>query len=256
MDDILRRIDAVAAMTQVAPGARGGRVPLDGYRRGCGLQFGNAMQVVGDDPDFRAAYGLARGRTLVEDARLANLFLLVAVYLRALPFGHIVEFGSYRGGSAFFLARLAQKFLPGARVYAFDTFAGMPETDGEIDAHRAGDFADVNLREIRVAAAMAGLTNLHLVAGRFEDTADAALRAAGPVALAHVDCDIASGVAVSYDAVRPHLVPGAYLVFDDPLTSSCLGAFEAVEALLVRRDGLHAEQVYPHLVYRHALPDA
>jgi hypothetical protein len=39
-------------------------------------------------------------------------------------------------------------------------------------------------------------------------------------------------------------------VFDDPLVSSCLGAFEVIESLVIRRDGLYAEQVYPHLVYR------
>ncbi len=50
--------------------------------------------------------------------------------------------------------------------------------------------------------------------------------------------------------MKKYLVPGAYIVFDDPLYGHCLSAFEAVEDRLVQRDRLHAEQVYPHLVFR------
>ncbi|MGC8908947.1 MAG: hypothetical protein ACP5M0_16110 [Desulfomonilaceae bacterium] len=42
------------------------------------------------------------------------------------------------------------------------------------------------------------------------------------------------------------------MIFDDPLYGSCLGAFEAVEELVIRNDGLHAEQAFPHLVYRYS----
>jgi hypothetical protein len=48
---------------------------------------------------------------------------------------------------------------------------------------------------------------------------------------------------------------GGYIVFDDPLFGSCLGAFQAVEELLIRRDGHSAEQVYPHLLYRYPIID-
>ena len=46
------------------------------------------------------------------------------------------------------------------------------------------------------------------------------------------------------------MVPGGYLAFDDATVSSCLGATEAVESLLIRRDGLNAEQIWPHFVFR------
>ena len=77
-----------------------------------------------------------------------------------------------------------------------------------------------------------------------------ALAEIGLVCLAHVDCDIYDAVAYSYEQVKPYLTNGAYPIFDDPLVPSCIGAFEAVEELLVRRNGLHAEQVFPHLVFR------
>jgi len=46
------------------------------------------------------------------------------------------------------------------------------------------------------------------------------------------------------------MVPGGYIVLDDALFSSCLGATEVVEDLMIRRDGLNSEQIYPHYVFR------
>jgi hypothetical protein len=50
------------------------------------------------------------------------------------------------------------------------------------------------------------------------------------------------------------MMPGGYIAFDDACFSSCLGATEAVEEFLIRRDGLHAEQIYPHFVFRAGSP--
>ena len=72
----------------------------------------------------------------------------------------------------------------------------------------------------------------------------------GRLRLSHIDCDLYDGVMASYEGSRTKMVPDGYIVFDDPLVSSCLGALEAIESLVIRRDGLYAEQVFPHLVYR------
>jgi hypothetical protein len=230
---------------------RHGRNPFEGYVRGCGLQFGNVAQLCTQDPDFQTALRLAEGRTVVTPARLMNLFLLFKFFLPKIAPGHIVEFGSYKGGSAIFMAYLAQRFLGEVNVYGFDTFAGMPTTDRGIDLHKAGDFQDVDLNGLRQYVMQLGLTHLHFVQGRFEETAPATLHAAGPVALVHIDCDIYSAVAYCYDVAKGALVRGGYIVLDDPVTASCLGAFEAMEAYMIQRDGLHAEQVYPHPVFRY-----
>ena len=46
------------------------------------------------------------------------------------------------------------------------------------------------------------------------------------------------------------MAPATHVVFDDPLHGSCLGAFDAVQELMIRELDLTAEQVYPHLVFR------
>jgi hypothetical protein len=236
----------------VQPGIRKGRSPQDGYDRGWGLEFGSMREVVDADPSWQAALAIASGRTVITADRLRNLFLIVTRYLPRIAQGHIIEFGAYRCGSAFFMASLAKQHLPGAKVFALDTFEGMPETDKGVDAHGAGDFV-ADLNEIAAERDRVGLDNLALVKGKFEDTAPALLRDVGRIALAHIDCDIYTSVAFSYDVVKPHMVPGGYYVFDDSTTPSCIGATEAVEEHVVRRDGVLSEQIWPHHVFRAGL---
>ena len=71
-------------------------------------------------------------------------------------------------------------------------------------------------------------------------------------ALAHIDCDIYSGVKYAQDAVWPFMAKGGYVVYDDADAPSCIGATEAVEQLVMERR-LHSEQVWPHWVFRAGL---
>jgi predicted O-methyltransferase YrrM len=238
----------------VAKGLRNGRNVYEGYQRGWGLQFGKLREAIVADPLYREAMTVATGRTIMQELNRMNIFLIMRFFLQNVARGHIVEFGSYLGGNALFMAYVAARLYPGMKVYALDTYEGMPDTDKAVDAHNKGDFSGVNLEELRAFAAKSGLANLEFVKGYFEDTAPEVLREAGAVALAHIDCDILPSVRYSYEAVKPHMVEGGYLVFDDATMSSCIGATEAVENLLIRRDGLNSEQIYPHFVFRSLHP--
>jgi hypothetical protein len=229
---------------------RHGRSARDGFLRGGSLEYGNLQETVAVDPDYQYARQFFEQRGWVQLHRLMNLFLLIKFYLPQLSFGHIFEFGSYRGGTAFFMGALAQRFLPGAQVFALDTFSGMPPSDKSIDVHNAGDFGDADYDEVCAARDKFGLNNVHLVRGLFSETAGDVLRQAGTVALAHVDCDIYESVRCSYAACKPFMVDNGYVVFDDSTASTCLGATEAVERFVIVEDGLFSEQVYPHHVFR------
>ncbi len=180
------------------PLIRFGRSIRDGYARGWGLQFGDLAKKVSADPMYQKAMSISGNRTVVSDGNRMNLYLIIAAYLNKLPFGHIIEFGTYRGGTAFMMAYLAKQLLPGVKVYALDSFEGMPETDRAIDAHGKGDFADVDLAETRQYAERCKLDNLVFVKGLFEQTTQAVLAEAKSVALAHIDCDIYCAVAYSH----------------------------------------------------------
>lgn len=237
-------------MKSAASQFRKGRNITDGYTRGWGLQFGDLRQKVREDKLYQEAARFASGRSVISEDNRMNIFLIIRNYLKLVPFGHLVEFGSYKGGNALFMAYCAARLYPGVQVYAFDTFSGMPETDAGIDAHNAGDFADVDLAELAEFSRKNGFGNITFVKGVFEQTAPGMLPQIENIALAHIDCDIYSAVAYSYDAARRYMVEGGYLVFDDAVYSSCLGATEAVEELAIRRDGLNCEQIFPQFVFR------
>ena len=227
-----------------------GRNVYDGYQRAAGLQMTDLRKKIDQDPVYQEAVELSADRSIIEPTNRYNLYLLARFYLQRIPRGHIVEFGSYRGGGAIFLAAVARSVLPGVKVYGLDTFEGMPPTDNTRDAHHAGDFKDTSFEELNERVEELGLSNLEFRKGLFQDTARQVLNEAGSVALAHIDCDIYSAVAYSYATVRDYMVDGGYLVFDDAMASTSLGATEAVEDLAIRRDGLNSEQVFPHFVFR------
>jgi predicted O-methyltransferase YrrM len=231
-------------------GFRRGRNVYEGYQRGWGLQFGGLREKVLGDPLYRAAFAVARDRTIMSEDNRMNIFLMLRFFLDKIPFGHIVEYGSYRGGSAIFMAYVVKKLFPGMKVFGLDSFEGMPQTDKNVDAHNAGDFSDVDLDRLQARVNELKLDNLVLVKGFFEETNDNVMLQAGKVSLAHIDCDIAPAVRYSYERVRPFMVDGGYIVFDDATVSSCIGATEVVEDLLIRRDGLNSEQIWPHFVFR------
>ena len=240
----------IPAIPGIAADPRRGRSVRDGYARGWGLEFGELATHVAADPLYIEACAASSVWSYVTVPRRMNLFLLLRFYLPQLESGNIVEYGAYKGGNAIFMAHVARRIAPGTKVIALDTFEGMPPTDNTVDAHKAGDFSDADLASVQSLVAESGIDNLVLVKGRFEDTAAAVAREHGPFALAHIDCDIYSAVVCAYESVRNAMVPGGYLVFDDATVSSCIGATEAVESLVIRRDGLSSEQIYPHFVFR------
>jgi hypothetical protein len=230
-------------------GFRKGRNVKEGYQRGWGMRAFGVKEKIAADPLYVEALEVARDRTIVTEDNRMNLYLIMRFFLGAIPFGHMIEYGAYRGGNAIFMAYVARALYPGMKVFALDTYEGMPPTDKTVDAHDPGAFGDVDFEALQQRIAELGLDNLLLVKGLFEHTNADAMRH-GPFALAHIDCDIYLAVRTSYEGVRPHMVEGGYIVFDDATLSSCIGATEFVEEALIRRDGLHCEQIWPHFVFR------
>jgi predicted O-methyltransferase YrrM len=234
----------------------GGRCIHDGYQRGWGLEFAGLEAQVARDPLFRRALSAARDdentRTVVKFEKLANIFLILRYFFGELDSQNIIEFGSYRGGSALFMAVILAEMYPKAKVYALDTFEGMPETDHSKDLHNAGDFRDTSMDAIHAAIGRLGLKNLELVKGLVEDTAIDTYKAVGSFGLAHLDLDIYPALKYSQDSVWPYMTKGGYLIYDDATFSSCIGATQAAEELIIERN-IHTEQVYPHFVFRTGL---
>lgn len=129
-----------------------------------------------------------------EMARLASL----------TPAGCFVEVGVYKGGSAWFLARVAREQR--RALHLFDTFSGIPHARAD-DNHRVGDFGDASLEAVQRA-----IPGAVFHVGVFPNTMPADLE---PVAFVHCDCDQHDSVKAVIDAFWPRLVSGGVIVFDD-----------------------------------------
>ena len=109
-----------------------GRSVYDGYVRGCGLKYGNIRDLCNDDDVFSGAMTLAtsealmESRTIVSPINLMNIFTIIKLNLSHLrDVGHIIEFGSLRGGSAIFLAYVPSTFY-GTQIISFDADSQQP----------------------------------------------------------------------------------------------------------------------------------
>jgi hypothetical protein len=254
--DKLVRADLARRLYRLLPEQSLDRLPIPplsamngdhgGMMRGWGLEFGSLRGLVSRDPLYRKASRAADGRSVMSELRRINLFLLIRFYLADLASQHVAELGVYRAGNVFFMATLLRELFPAAKVFAFDTYAGMPETKAGLDLHQAGDFADSSLSEITTAAAQRTLKNIEFIKGDVRET----LPSFGSrIALGHIDLDIYEPIAYAQELLWNNLVSGGYLAYDDATTSSCLGATRAVEDFLVAHR-IHSDQIYPHFVFR------
>ena len=242
----LRFLQTEAAGT--GSGVSKGRNIRAGYLRGTYIARGEAEAIL-SDPDWIAAQEAAEGLSIVPRNCLFNLFLLLKY---SNINGNIIEFGAFRGGVSLMIATLLKNLGSTRKVYALDTFEGMPESCNPVlDMHIPGGFADTNYEALVAIRDRRGLDNLVILKGLFQDTVGQIPENERKFFLAHIDCDIYESVKFSIDYAAKHAVDGAYLVFDDPLIYDCLGAFQAVEEELIQKRGLFAEQAYPHLVYRY-----
>lgn len=117
--------------------------------------------------------------------------------------GLVLEFGVFGGKSIRQIATVL-----GRPVHGFDSFEGLPE-DWSGNKSPRGEFT----RAGRLPDVPPSVT-LHR--GWFEDTLPGFARDnPGPVAFAHVDCDLYSSSRTVFDHFGDRFVPGTVLVFDD-----------------------------------------
>ena len=145
--------------------------------------------------------------------------------------GSLAECGVYRGGTALLFAKSKPA---NKRLYLFDTFAGMPETNPEKDFHLAGDFSDTSLAQVQNL--LCGQSNVLFRPGFFPSTAKGLEQET--FSLVHCDMDIHSAVLDSCQFFYPRLCCGGLMIFDDYGHPSCPGAKAAV------REFCSAEGIY------------
>ncbi len=189
-------------------------------------------RVGADEIDDRATIEFVRPYTMTSSERIRALCSAVRYIEEARIDGAIVECGVWRGGSMMAVARtLLSRDAAQRELFLFDTFEGMTEP-GPHDIAITGESAASLLKGVarseedklwcyapveRVARALA-LTEypkerIHMVAGRVEDT----LQAAAPerIALLRLDTDWYESTKHELDVLFPRLRQGGVLIIDD-----------------------------------------
>ncbi len=213
------------------------------------MEYGDLSKQIEIHPLYQQALNAAGGRSVLDQRRIQNLFLLLTCYLPELSVQNCIEFGVYRGGSTLFMAYILRALYPAATLFSLDTFEGMPAADAKIDLHGEGDFKDTSLDDIRRAAATQKLNNIVFIKGLVEDTFPTQIDNSIKFGLAHIDLDIYPAIRHCQKYVYRFMTLGGYVVYDDATVSSCIGATQAVEEFIAETNS-RSEQIYPHFVFR------
>jgi len=150
---------------------------------------------------------------------IRNHFLHIQELMENVPAGDLAEFGVFEGGTTVQLASFGRK------VWAFDTFSGIPEEDFRkyIDwQNPPGKFSADPRKEL------SRLGNIECIAGRFAESLprfDPAVR----FAFAYVDCDLYESYRQVLAFLDKRMLPGGIFLCDD---QSCEGALKAMKEFL------------------------
>jgi len=135
--------------------------------------------------------------------------------------GDYAEFGCW-SGSTFWLAHTeARKHGHNARLWAFDSFQGLPAAEGPRDEHPSWNQGgmSMSLEEFHQGCARDGVprADYDVVPGFYHDTLDRMGPTENPVniALAFIDCDMYSSTRSVLNFLLPRLKHGMIVAFDD-----------------------------------------
>jgi O-methyltransferase len=164
----------------------------------------------------------AEAETMIGLRRLDNLETLIVDLVRRGVAGDLVETGVWRGGATIFMRGVLKALGDTSRrVWACDSFEGLPRADPERFPADAGDphwtFADlvVSLEEVKKNFARYDLLDdqVRFLEGWFRDTLPAA--PIERIGLLRLDGDMYESTHVALEALYPRVSPGGFVVVDD-----------------------------------------
>jgi O-methyltransferase len=132
--------------------------------------------------------------------------------------GDYLEFGVYRGTSFILAANSAAKGgLDDMRFFAFDSFAGLPESEGQVFSH--GQFAcSEDTFTTMITKAGVPIERVVKVKGFYNESLTREVKeryALTRAAIVHIDCDLYSSTKDVLSFIEDLVQPGTIVIFDD-----------------------------------------
>jgi hypothetical protein len=130
--------------------------------------------------------------------------------------GNIIELGSYKCGTTIMLAKFLEQIKSKKKIFACDTFDGMPEDDEFVEETiAAGLFGDTSFDFVSKQIQRFGVQkNIELIKGKFQDVFDEKLKNE-KFSLVFMDCDIYSSAKYSIEFSYPKLADKGFMIFHD-----------------------------------------
>lgn len=197
------------------------------------------------DADFYEAWRLVRNNTLVDAARLWELWELVE-QISHVP-GAILEVGVWRGGSSALMGLRARQLGATKTLYVADTFSGVVKAGDDDAYYRGGEHGDTSLDIISSFFHDLALQNYQLLEGVFPEETAHRVRDE-QVALCHIDVDVYRSAADVFAWVWPRLPRGGVCVFDDYGFLGCEGVTRFVHEIRAQRDLVAVTNLNGHAV--------
>jgi O-methyltransferase len=207
--------------------------PMEKYRKG------NRALAHRPDPAFFALADpvVQSGRTLLGYDRLYVFWQAIRNVCDLS--GAVAEIGSYRGGSAYFIAAAFRAIAAGEPdIHIFDTFEGHPSntiTD-EDPFHTPGRFGDTSYEEVKSYLSAFARLQVH----KSEVSASLPHLPEQRYRLVHIDTDLYRPTLDCLAYFGSRLTSGGVVIVDDYAASKCPGVPKAVAEYLERTDGFHA----------------
>lgn len=177
------------------------------------------------DSFFQGIYRTIRPYTMLSEKRLLSLYQLARkICEQSIP-GNFIECGVAAGGSTALLAAVIKRFsTQPRRVFAFDSFSGMPEPgehdkSGQREANETGwgtgtcAAPESSVREICQTIGVGELVTT--VKGYFQETLPANRDRVGMIAMLHLDGDWYDSTAQILENLFDRVVAGGILQIDD-----------------------------------------
>ena len=182
-----------------------------------------------DNPDlqeFQELLSQVRPFTLLSEMRLHSLYAATKqICLQDLP-GNFVECGAFKGGASALMAAVIKLYSQRPRkLFAFDTFTGMPEPT-EVDRSAGIAANDTGFGVGTLSAPIAENINritqqlnvediVEVVPGLFKDTLPTYRSQIGEIALLHADGDWYESTMDIFNNLYDHVVPQGTIQVDD-----------------------------------------
>ena len=173
-----------------------------------------------NEPDIKKAINFyIKNHENIQDTQgiYKIIFLLQCIKETEHLDGDIIELGSYKGGNAIMMAKFLKQIGSKKKVYACDTFSGIPEEDSNVkDIADMRYFSDTNLDAVKKKLKKYDVFNVKLVIGDFRNTLPKLDKE--KFSLVFIDCGIFSSAKLAINFSYPRLVK------DGVLFSHCYGA--------------------------------